>query len=765
MADLDDGSDLSNPIEAAAMVPPSKMNPVTFLEVAKRWHSVDMDHSREWRGHAREWFAFRAGHQWTEADRRMLEGSDRPVITFNRVLTIMKAVAGMEINGRHEINFSPRNVEDTKPNEIINGASRWMEDGTDGEDEESEAFDNCATCGMGWVENRMDYESDPAGMYVEESMDPLEMGWDRSARKKNLKDARRIHRSRRIAYADARAMFPDKTREQLDAVWADDGIYGGEIRSIEQKRRREPNVIGEPYDDLDEVTIVQMQWWEREHYWIVADVATNQKIELSDAEFQTLKKRMEMLGIPLHAARMTRKVYKQAWIGNELLAPISPAPIPNKFSWDCVTGEFDKSKRTWFGLVKVMRDPQMWANKWLSQILHILNSTAKGGILAETSAFEDEREAEETYARQDSITWLADGALSGDKPKVMPKPGAGMVEGYVGLMTFAISSIKDVTGINLELLGQQDQNQPGILEAMRKQAGMTVLATLFDSLRRFRKGVGRSRLFFIQNFLSDGRIIRIVGSDGDPATVRLAKEKTTGEYDVVVGDTPTSPNQKEANWAIIQPLLVVFKEQLMAHPEIFLMLLEYSPLPSKIIDNLKRFMTAQQNDPQKAQEAQRMKELGVAKVVAEIEKDQSTANLNNAKAGGAQASAMWDIAMARNLLEDNKREELRSLFDHWEGQAKMVKAQADAETASAKAQRERVGARLDVASATTERMNAQARMTDAETKSRGALVGAWIDQMAAVSGAERNMAAAHKDRVTAQREASTPVGTAAAPQQ
>jgi len=44
-----------------------------------------------------------------------------------------------------------------------------------------------------------------------------------------------------------------------------------------------------------------------------------------------------------------------------------------------------------------MRDPQMWANKWLSQTLHILNTAAKGVIVAEMDAFEDTTEAEEKW--------------------------------------------------------------------------------------------------------------------------------------------------------------------------------------------------------------------------------------------------------------------------------------------------------------------------------------------------------------------------------
>ena len=113
-----------------------------------------------------------SGERWSDTDKALLNAQQRPHIVFNRVLTILKAVAGMEINGRHEIQFIPSHNEVTAPNELLSAASKWMAQGCDGEDEESEAFDNTATCGMGWTENGMCYEDDPAGLYREESIKP-----------------------------------------------------------------------------------------------------------------------------------------------------------------------------------------------------------------------------------------------------------------------------------------------------------------------------------------------------------------------------------------------------------------------------------------------------------------------------------------------------------------------------------------------------------------------------------------------------------------
>jgi hypothetical protein len=143
---------------------------------------------------SKEDFGFVAGDQWTTDEKAQLKDQLRPEIVFNRAITIIKAVAGFEINGRHEIQFLPRTIEDAALNETLTGASKWMADECDGEDEESEAFQDSLICGLGCTENRMDYELDPQGMYVESEVDPLEMYWHYTARKKNISDAQRIWR-------------------------------------------------------------------------------------------------------------------------------------------------------------------------------------------------------------------------------------------------------------------------------------------------------------------------------------------------------------------------------------------------------------------------------------------------------------------------------------------------------------------------------------------------------------------------------------------
>jgi hypothetical protein len=179
-----------------------------------------------------------------------------------------------------------------------------------------------------------------------------------------------------------------------------------------------------------------------------------------------------------------------------------------------------------FGIVRAMKDPARWSNKWMSQTMHIMNTTAKGGIAAERGAFFDnDAQGEAKWAHQDQVTYLKQGALSGQNPKFIAKPTSQFPQGSFELMQYANQSLRDVSGVNVEILGMQSSaGQAASLDLQRKQSALTILQPLFDSLRRYRKEQGRLMLYLIEHYLSDGRLIKIEGPE-EAQFVPLIKEQ------------------------------------------------------------------------------------------------------------------------------------------------------------------------------------------------------------------------------------------------
>lgn len=603
----------------------------------KDWFLEDFERQDKWRMKAREDFDFVSGEQLSEEDKAVLMDMNRPIIIMNRIEPVIDSVSGQEVANRQEVQYIPRQQGAVQVNEILTSAAKWFRDQSDAEDEESDAFRDTVVCGMGWTETRIDYEEDPEGTPLIERRDPLEMVWDSSARKRNLTDMRRVfHIRRNVPIEEARALCPPpagKSYEDSDynASWVDQEDERTDPHHVNAKRSYSDG--DQEDEDIDGgVTLVRAQWWDREPMWLVADPTNPQNmLKLDKAGFEDISAKMQALGLPLKAARTTTKVYKQAFLGDVLLetstleSPAKDGRPPEKqksFSFNCITGKRDRNHNSWYGLVRGMKDPQRWANKWMSQTMHIMNTTAKGGILAERGMFEDDNDAESSWPRQDAITWAKPGALSSGNPKWAQKPQGQFPTSSFQLMEFAISSIRDTSGVNVETLGMAVSDQAAELDRQRKQSAMTILQPLFDSLRRYRKNQGRLMLYLIENYLSDGRLIRIVGQDQEQY-VPLIRQPGVSTYDVIVDEAPTSPNQKEATWAMLQQILPVIGKMLPA--QTWLALLKYSPLPTSaqkdISDSIQS--AGQQPDPE-AQARQAELEHEAAKTQAKIQSDQQS---------------------------------------------------------------------------------------------------------------------------------------------
>ena len=101
------------------------------------------------------------------------------------------------------------------------------------------------------------------------------------------------------------------------------------------------------------------------------------------------------------------------------------SPFPYKgFSVVRTIASADVSQRTAnnFGIVRLMKDPQREINKRWSQALNMLNQQVQPGIYAETDAFVDERQAQQSMKVAGDITWVNAGALTGGRIKERTVP-------------------------------------------------------------------------------------------------------------------------------------------------------------------------------------------------------------------------------------------------------------------------------------------------------------------------------------------------------
>lgn len=628
--------------------------PETYLE----WFRADLRHANEWREEAKLDFAFRDGHQWSEREMAQLSDQGRFPNTFNRIGSIVDAVSGQEISNRQEVRFIPRVSGppeaggDNLASELLTSAALWFRDRADADENDSEAFRDTITGGMGWTETRLSYEDNPDGDLIDDRLDPFEMIWDHAARKQNLVDANRLWRVRQVDADEAMAFaeglgVKGATPEDLHAEWAQDGVYDWQSSGPHGSNPVRDRTRGVRASDgrLTQVVIVHCQWVERETVVRLKSPVDGETKTLGMDEWEKLKAAADPAMLPMleqMAVRQKQKRRYQAILGSKVLK-VLPTACPKHFNFKCITGKRDQSKGQFFGLVRAMRDPQSWSNKLYSQILHIINASAKGGIMAERGAFDDDREAEDSWARVDRITFMRQGALSGNAPKITPKPVAQVPPALQYLLDIASTSTYQVSGVNLELLGQREASQAGVLEYQRRQAGMTILQPYFDALKSYRREQGELILWYVQNDLSDGRLIRIVGKEeGRYVPLLRQPDQASLEYDIIVDDAPTAPNQKEKTWQLITQMLPIIKD--MITPDVMLALAEDSPLPSSTIRKLQKVREEASKSPM-VEMQRKMKELEAMVL-------ETKAKLQDAQAMEAQAKAQAAMMEASAPQED-----------------------------------------------------------------------------------------------------------------
>jgi len=591
-----------------------------FLDDARRDDSVDfarlkgwtraaLEKHGAWYREARECYDFVAGRQWSAADREAMQASQRQPIEFNRVGPIVDAICGMEVNNRQAVRFRPRTMGDVGVNERLTDLADWARDEAQAEDEESAAFRDAVICGRGVTETRLDFEEEPTGKIVIDRRDPLESFVDPAAAKANFADARYMGTFRDIDISEAEAMFPGTWWSDIHAGWAKAGDLhdGGNGDKTDYPAETRPALMGDERRPRT-VRVVQIQWWERTREWMLA-LPGAEVLRMNDSEWQMVAADLARQQSSLRAQPVWARRYRQAFLGaHHILTPAGSgdeASTPaieaiDGFSLCWMTGRSDATRRVHYGVVRPMIDPQMLANKMLSQVLHILNTNAKGGLMAEKTAFSNPRAAERDWADPSKIVLFNDGALAGGRVRERAAPP--MPPALPALQEFSISSIRDVVGVNVEMMGAADRAQAASLEYQRRQSAMSILAPLFDGLRRYRKTQGQALIATLKQ-LPPGVLVRVVGDANTPKEakgfapfdpVAFGLGEDAARFDVIVDEAPASPNNKELTWSAIQP----FMGEIAKIPKALEIALKYSPLPQAAAQELSAALTPPAIPPQ-----------------------------------------------------------------------------------------------------------------------------------------------------------------------
>lgn len=588
----------------------------------QRRSTSGITHSKDWRDETKDLYDFVAGRQWDTDDEARMREANRPMITFNMMSKFIDVVTGLQINNRQQIRCYPRQPGAAAVNEVATGALEWCRDQCSAEYEETDAGQDCLLTGMGWIEDFYDDQTDPGGAIAQERRDPLEMIWDPMARKKNLTDRRWQIRLKRVTFDEYMELFDSEPTGSVSVI----GMAPEDLDSGLQTITKPQDYDGQdvPSEARGKYLIADYQFVSLHPIVTVTAQfpgAPPAQQQFSADEWKQTQPQLQAANIPHRAETQKVRKFYRCWITSEgIMGGIKPIP---SFTFHAITGKRDRNKNLWYGLGRNLKDPQRWVNAFFSSIIWQLMVNPKGGVMVEDDAVEDQAQFEDSWADPSKPTFVRSGALVAGK--IQPKPASSYPEGMDRLMNFSLEALPGVSGINAELLGLTDRQQPGIVEAQRKQGALAIVAWYFDAMRRYYQESGRVMLGMIRDFMADGRLIRIVGPNG-AQYIPLIRDKLTMTFDIIVDEAPTSVNMQERTWAVLRDVIPM---ALQAGIQIPKEVLDYAPLPDDLQQKWKQSI---QPSPQAQAAAAQAQSIAQKGALAKIAKDEAAANASNATA-------------------------------------------------------------------------------------------------------------------------------------
>jgi len=626
-------------------------NNIELATQVRSWfvESWDSPLWRKYRDEAEEDMGFYIGgeHQWSLNGSRdsleRLKNSKRATVSINHVQSVVDVLTGFERQNRYDLKAAPMGEEDAEQANLFTMLLKYEQDKLDAPAILSEAFENGTIMGASCVFVGIDWSFDP--LFGDISLEGLIPGadvmWDPMAKKPDRSDARFFFRWRHGALEDICAAYPEhdailrKEVEALDAV-KQNATPTGPTETLSEFNRKdgyggvtnhplEAHTLDQMFYSGAEKKLMVVECWYRDYEDVVimADKGSGKVWEVEVAEdskksaWAVAREQAATDPDNLTAIRRKRRVVRMALCVPATYRVLEEADTP--YDNDAQNFPFSvyiaKQKRDEiYGIVRNLKDPQRIENVRESQAVDVLARFGAMRRLATETSIVNTRELDDAWSTK--TIWVKPGATppAWDVPPMGELLKALFTSGDRGKL-----SVREVSGINTDLLGIKGDDASGIAIARRQAQGQTISTVYFDNYRQMKRHFGRRLAKRIQQVYSYEKTVRLtdpmgagevvvkvnpvqnkrrdeegrlqeagsLGMKDEAATLtqgvagpkpRVLQDVSSLDYDILISETPATPSMRAM--ALLALLEIIGKVPGIA-PAVMDVIIDLSDIPDR----------------------------------------------------------------------------------------------------------------------------------------------------------------------------------------
>jgi hypothetical protein len=516
-------------------------------EAIKFWRMVNDADSTN-RAEALNDIKFAAGDQWPVEIQNSRNLESRPCLTINKIDAYIRQVTNQQRQQRPRIKVHPvNNLADYKIAQIIEGITRHIEVNSNADTAYDTAFDYAVRMGWGYWRVNTRYtreDSFDQEIFIDTIDNPFTVYFDPNSILPDGSDAERCLITTVMDKKVFREYYPG----------ADDGA------NFQQRSTGDDTAS---WITKEDIRVAEYFYVERERarLYLLSDGTSG--FADSDSFFA----RVEAAGLTVIDERDSfRKAVK--WIKCTAIEVLEEKTMAGKYIpvVPCYGAQVivdDKRKK--YGLVRFAKDPQRMYNFWRTSMTESVALAPKAKwLLAEGQ--DEGHENEWAMANIKSTPVLRykqkdiEGQPAPQPTRLQPEPPPA------GIMEAAGAISADLQMV----LGIMDPNQlpSGNIsgKALMGQQNQVDLSNFhfYDNMTRSIRHTGKIILDLIPKIYDTQRVMRIIGSDGQPdmTTINQANEigevlndVTVGEYDVVMDTGPGFQSRRQQAVESMMPLL------------------------------------------------------------------------------------------------------------------------------------------------------------------------------------------------------------------